>query len=303
MRGFRKLALGATVLAVGLAACSSGGGGKPTIKIGSDGFYEAKLMAEIYAQALEANGYTVNRDGIGLGGRKVTTPALESGQIDLKPEYIGSGLAYYDKTKISGDPAAELTALQAILATKGGGITVLNYTPAQDQNAFVVRRDTADQFKLTKMSDLTAIAGQLKFGVATDCETNPVCGAALKSAYGIDAASATKLSACDTPMAQALAGRTIDVGELCSTQPDILVNNFVLLQDDRQTQPADNLAPLVRSDFLAKTDKAAFSKILNDVSAKMDTATLTGLGKQVQVDKKDIAAVAKQWLRDNGFVK
>jgi len=88
----------------------------------------------------------------------------------------------------------------------------------------VVRKETADQFKLTKMSDLTAIASQLKFGVATECATNPVCGAALKSAYGIDVSGATKLAACSTPMAQALVGKTIDVGELCSTQPDIAVN-------------------------------------------------------------------------------
>ena len=303
MRGFRKLALGATTLAVVLAACSSGGGSKPTIKVGSDGFYEAKLMAEIYAQALEANGYPVNRDGIGIGGRKVTAPALENGQIDLKPEYIGSGLAFYEPGKQTGDPAANARELQNVLTGKGGGITVLNSTPAQDQNAFVVRRETADQFHLAKMSDLTAVASQLKFGVATDCDTNPVCGAALKSAYGIDVSGATKLAACDTPMAQALVGKTIDVGELCSTQPDIVVNNFVLLQDDKQTQPADNIAPLVRNDYLAKVDKAAFSKILNDVSAKMDTATLTDLGKQVSVDKKDIAAVAKAWLQANGFVK
>jgi osmoprotectant transport system substrate-binding protein len=303
MRGFRKAALGATVLAVVLAACSSGGGSKPTVKVGSDGFYESKLMAEIYAQALEANGYTINRDGIGIGTRPVSAPALESGQIDLKPEYIGSGLGFYAAGKPTGDPAANARELQTVMSTKGGGITVLNFAPAQDQNAFVVRKETADQFKLTKMSDLTPIAGQLKFGVPTDCETNPACGAALKNAYGIDVAGATKLAPCDTPMAQALAGKTIDVGELCSTQPDIIVNNFVLLQDDKQTQPAENIAPLVRNDLLAKTDKAAFSKILNDISAKMDTATLTDLGKQIVVDKKDIPVVAKAWLQANGFVK
>jgi len=303
MRISRRLALGATVLAVVAAACSSGGGSKPTIKVGSDGFYEAKLMAEIYAQALEASGYTVDRAGIGIGGRPVSAPALESGQFDLKPEYIGSGLGFYDKTKISGDPAAMRQALQAILSGKGGGITVLDYSPAQDQNAFVVRKETADQYKLVKMSDLTPIASQLKFGVATECDTNPVCGEALKNAYGIDVTGATKLAACDTPMAQALAGKTIDVGELCSTQPEIVVNNFVVLVDDKQTQPAENIAPLVRNDYLAKVDKAAFSKILNDISAKMDTPTLTQLGKQIAIDKKDIAAVAKQWLKDSGLVK
>jgi len=304
MRLNRMLALGASVLVLA-GACSAGGGSKPTIKIGSDGFDEARVMAEIYAQALEANGYTVDRAGIGLGGRKVTTPALESGQIDLKPEYIGSGLAFYDPGKQTGDPAANKTALQAAVATKGGGLTVLDYTPAQDQNAFVVRPETAQQFTLAKMSDTTAVADKLKWGLATDCPTNPVCGAALKSAYGIDvtAIQLTPLGACDQPMADALKAKTIDVAELCSTQPDILLNGWVLLADDKKTQPADNISPIVRNDLLAKTDKAAFSKILNDVSAKIDTATLASLYKQVSVDKKDLKDVAKAWLKEAGFVK
>src|SRR3974390_158867 len=140
MRIPRTLALGASMLAL-LSACSTGGGSTPaaggsgspaasaaaaasdpTIKIGSDGFYEAKLMAEIYAQALEAAGWKVDRTGIGMGARKVSAPALESGQIDLKPEYIGSGLAYYEPGKQTGDPAANASALGAVLATKGGGI-------------------------------------------------------------------------------------------------------------------------------------------------------------------------------------
>ena len=232
----------------------------------------------------------------------MSAPALESGQFDLKPEYIGSGLAYYEPGKQTGDPAANETELQSVLTPKG--ITVLDYSPAADQNAFVVRKETADQFNLTKMSDLTAVASQLKFGVATDCPTNPVCGEALQTAYGIDLSGATLLSPCDTPMVQALLAKTIDVGELCSTQPDIAVNGWVVLQDDKATQPAENIAPLVRNDLLTKlgSDEDAFEKILNDVSAKMDTATLTDLGKQVSVDNKDIAAVAKAWLQANGFV-
>jgi osmoprotectant transport system substrate-binding protein len=323
MRLFRGLALGASLLVL-LSACATGGGSsKPTIKVGSDGFYEAKLMAEIYAQALEAKGYTVDRTGIGIGTRKVSAPALESGQFDLKPEYIGSGLAFYEPSSPAspapgasasasaapsinrGDPAAVAAELQKVLAAKGGGITVLNFSPAADQNAFVVTKDTATKFSLTKMSDLTAVASQLKFGVATDCPTNPVCGAALKSAYGIDVSGATLLSACDTPMVQALLAKTIDVGELCSTQPDIAVNGWVVLQDDKQTQPADNIAPLIRNGYLTKlssSDKDAFEKVLNDVSAKMDTTTLTTLGKQISVDKQDIAVVAKAWLQANGFV-
>lgn len=303
MRLNRALALGASTLVL-LSACSTGGGSsKPAIKIGSDDFSEAQVMAEIYAQDLEANGYTVDRTGMAIGGRKVSQPALESGKIDLKPEYIGSGLAYYEPGKQTGDPKANQTELQNVLNAKGGGITVLDYSPAADQNAFVVRKETADQFHLTKMSDLAAVQSQLKFGVATDCPTNPVCGTALKSAYGLDLSNATLLAACSTPMAQALLGKTIDVGELCSTQPDVAVNGWVVLQDDKQTQPADNIAPLVRNDYLAKVDKTSFEALLNAVSAKMDTPTLTDLYKQIAVDKKDIGAVAKAWLQANGFVK
>jgi osmoprotectant transport system substrate-binding protein len=295
------LALGASMLVL-LSACSTGGGSKPTIKIGSDGFYESKLMAEIYGQALEGNGYTVDRTGIGIGTRKVSAPALESGQIDLKPEYIGSGLAYYDATKTTGDPGANAAALQSILNGKGGGITVLDYSPAADQNAFVVTKATADGKHLATMSDLTAVATTLKFGVATDCATNPVCAAAIKTAYGVDLSGALPLSACDQPMVDALTAGTIDVGELCSTQPDIAKNGWVVLTDDKHTQPADNIAPLVRNDYLAKVDKTSFDKILNNISAKMNTADLTKLNAEFVFDKKDIATIAKEWLTANGFV-
>ena len=308
------------------APAGSPAGQKPTIKVGSDGFDEAKIMAEIYAQALEAGGYTVDRAGIGIGARDVSAGALDKGQINLKPEYIGSGIGFYAKSDptcavaspapaspaapaagcvATGDPAANMGALQALL--KGKGITVLNFTPAADQNAFVVRPDTATANNLTKMSDTTAVQDKIKWGLATDCATNVLCGApggALQALYGITQKTidgATLLGACSQPMADALKAKTIDLGELCSTQPDIATNGWVLLQDDKQSQPADNIAPLVRDDVLAAVDMTSFEKILNDVSAKMDTATLTKLYASVAVDHKDIKDVAEGWLKDNGL--
>ena len=138
------------------------------------------------------------------------------------------------------------------------------------------------------MSDTAAVQDQLKWGLATDCPTNALCGApggALEQ-YGITQqtiAAATLLSACDTPMADALKAGTIDVAELCSTQPDILVNGWVILEDDKQTQPADNIAPIVRNDYLAKVNRAEFDKILNDVSAQVDTADA---GRPVQAGQR-----------------
>ena len=104
-------------------------------------------------------------------------------------------------------------------------------------------------------------------------------------------------------MDDALTNKTIDVAELCSTGPEIITNGWVRLEDDKTTQPADAIAPIVRNDYLAKVDKAAFQKLLDDVSAKIDTATLADLYKQVSVDKKDIKDVASTWLKAQGLVK
>jgi len=301
MRFPRMLALGASLLVL-LSACTTGGGSKPTIKIGSVGFDEARVMAEIYAQVLEANGYTVDRAGIGLGSRKVLLPALESGQIDLQPEYIGSGLADGYGGASTNDSVTNRTELQKVLDGKGGGITVLDYTPAQDTNALVVRKETADQYSLVTWGDLAAVQDELKWALAANCPTNPVCAEALRVVYGIDPQDVTLLDACSTPMADALLNKTVDVAELCSTGPEIIVNGWVRLEDDKGTQPADNIAPLVRNDYLAKVDKAAFSKLLNDVSAKIDTPTLAQLYYDVAVGLKDIKDVAADWLKANGFV-
>jgi osmoprotectant transport system substrate-binding protein len=312
MRLYRRLALGASLLVLA-GACTTGGGGtsggggaagtpgapeKPTIRIGSAGFTESKLMAEIYAQALEAKGYRVERK-LGLGARTVSQPALESGQIDMMPEYIGSLLAFYDKSLPTGEAAENAKNLQDQLTPKG--LTVLAYTPAQDQNGFVVRKETADQYKLSKLSDLAPIQDQLKWGLPPECKTNPLCAGALKDKYGIEPKNLVPLAACDAPIAQALANKAIDVAELCTTQAAIVQFGFVLLEDDKKSQPAENIAPVVRNDYLSKVNRDEFTKILNDVSAKITTEALTRLNVKTDVDKQDPRDVAGQWLKDNGF--
>ena len=324
MRIPRWLALGASMLVL-LSACTTGGGSTPSattsaapatpssaaesmapappIRIGSDGFYEAALMAEIYAQVLEAGGYTVERN-LRLGARDVTAAAIESGQIDLKPEYIGSGLGFYDPSKPTGDPDTNAAELQTILATKGGGITVLGYTPGEDTNAFVVREDTATELDLATISDLAAVASTLKWGLPPECATNPLCGGALNDAYGIDIATlqVTPLAACDAPIAEALNAGTVDVAELCSTQPAIEQFGFVVLEDDEDTQPAENIAPIVRDDYLAQVDADAFRVLLDAASDKMTTEELTRLGVKVAVDQEDVADVAAEWLTEQGLL-
>ncbi len=332
MRTNRLFALGATLL-VALAACSSTGASsapstaasaapttaasmapsvapsvapseapKADIRIGSDNFYESKLMAELYAQALEAAGYKVTRS-LGLGSRQDRAPAFEAGQVDLVPEYVGSGLGYYNTQLITGDGETNRSSLQAIFDAKGGLATVLGITPGEDTNAAVVRKDTADALKLTKMSELAAVQDQLRWGLPPDCDANPLCKGALE-AYGITYPPKQReaLAACDAPIATALAGNAIDFAWLCSTQPAIVQNGFIVLEDDLDTQPAENIAPVVRDDYLAKVDPAAFAAILDAVSAKMTTEELTKLGVKVGVDNEDVGDVAKAWLTEQGLL-
>jgi osmoprotectant transport system substrate-binding protein len=299
----RVTALGAAML-VAFAACSSGGGGsaKPDIRIGSDGFYESKLVAEMYAQVLEADGYKVTRN-LGIGARQVRQPALEQGQIDLSPEYVGSGLGYYDKAAPTGDGPTNREALAKVLKDKG--ISVFAISPGEDTNAAVVRKDTADQYSLTKMSDLAAVQDDLKWGLPPDCDANPLCKDALE-AYGITYPPAQReaLAACDAPIAEALEGKGVDFAWLCSTQPAIAQFGFVALEDDKNTQPAENMTAIVRDDYLAKVgDAKAFQALLDKVSALLTTETLTNLGVKVVVDKESEADVAKAFLTENALLK
>jgi len=311
MRMHRTLALGAATLALVLSACApgeggsspsasapaTGGEGERSIVIGSAGFYEAQLMAEIYAQALEANGYTVERK-LGIGPRDTVQPAIEAGEFDLEPEYIGSLLTFLGGTA-SGDPDETFADLQTALGEVG--LTALEFAPAQDQNAFVVRHETAEELGLASMSDLADVAGELIWGLPPECETNELCSGALEQ-YGITFGDIDieSYDACDAPVAQALNDGVVDVAELCSTQPDIERFNFVVLEDDLQTQPSENIAPIVSTEWLESAPDD-FAEILNAVSAAMDTETLTSLGVQVAVDQEDVADVATQWLTDNGL--
>jgi osmoprotectant transport system substrate-binding protein len=301
MRFSRTLALGAALL-VALAACSPGGGSKPEIKIGSDAFYESKLVAEMFAQVLEADGYPVARN-LGIGARQVRQPALEQGQIDISPEYVGSGLGYYDATQTTGDGEANRSALADVLKAKG--ISVFGISPGEDTNAGVVRADTAAELGLSKMSDLAAVQDQLKWALTPDCDANPLCKDALE-AYGITypPKEAERLAACDAPIAEALKSGGVDFAWLCSTQPAIAQFGFVALEDDKDLQPAENMTALVRDDLLAKVgDKAAFQQRLDAVLALLTTDTLTDLGVKVAVDQEDVADVAKTFLTENGLLK
>jgi len=297
-----RIAILLLVSALVASACggASSGGAKPAITIGSTNFSEQLVLGELYSQILESNGYAVTRK-FNLGNREIVFPALQSGQIDMEADYLATLLAFVDKTATgSTDPKATATTLQGALTPKG--VTVLDYAPAVDQNGFVVTKATADKYKLAKLSDVAAVGNQLVLGGPAECPNREFCALGLKNKYGITFKEFKALDTGGALTVQALVGGQIDVGLLFTSDATIAVRGFVLLADDKQLQLSDNVAPVVRSDYLTKAGDD-FKRVVNSIAPKLTTAELTGMNKLVEVDKKDPKDVAKEWLKKQGLIK
>lgn len=299
---FTVLLAATAVLCVSdLARAAASGTSKPALRIGSTNFTEQLIVAELYAQTLEANGYKVERR-LNLGSREIVAPALESGQIDLYPEYLATYVTYLtkDQSKASTDARATHKSLQGALASRG--LTVLDYAPAVDTNGFVVTRETAAKYKLARLSDLAAVSGQLVLGAAPECPDRPFCIPGLRQTYGIAFKEFKALDAGGPLTVAALDGNQIQVALLFTTDAVIAAKGYVLLEDDKRLQLADNIAPVVRDAWLAKAP-ADFKPLLNRVSARLTTEDITNLNRRVGLDKQDPKPVAGAWLRQTGLVK
>ena len=240
-------------------------GARTTVRIGSTNFSEQLILGELYGQILEANGFTVERR-FNLGSREIVAPALESGQIDLMAEYLATAEAFYakDATKATTDPTATQRALQDVLTPKN--LTVLDFAPAVDTNGFVVTKATADRLKLTKMSDLAPVAKDLVLGGPPECPQRPFCLLGLQQTYGLQFKEFKPLDPGGPLTVAALEADEIQVGLLFTTDATIALKGFVLLEDDKKLQLADNVAPIIRNDILTRAPDAR--ALLNSVTAR-----------------------------------
>ncbi|HEY8695223.1 MAG TPA: ABC transporter substrate-binding protein, partial [Chloroflexota bacterium] len=281
-------------------SASAAAAAKPTVRIGSTNFSEQSVLGELYAQVLEGSGYKVDRK-FNLGTREIVQPALESGQIDMDAEYLATLLKFVDKNSTpTTDPSETSKLLQTALTPKK--LTVLSYAPAVDTNGFAVTKATADKSNLKKIGDLQLVAGQMILGGPPECPTRPFCQQGLEKTYGLKFKDFKPLDTGGPLTVQALEANQVQLALLFTTDANITTHNFVLLDDDKHLQLADNVAPVVRDDLL---DKAGpdFKTAVNSIAPKLTTAELTGLNKQVGVDKKDAKDVAAAWLKTNGLVK
>jgi osmoprotectant transport system substrate-binding protein len=311
MRRFRRTALGAALLALTLlgSACAgdeSGGGEdqgaspkaqKGSIAVGVSGaFAESQLVAEMYAQVLENAGYEVERQ-LNLEAREVSDSALFSGEIDVKPEYLAFELPKLDESADTTGTAEEVyPRVQDAAAAKD--LVALTFSPANSTNAIVVTPDTADQHGLSTTSDLAPVASELSFGAPPDCDTNYACAEGLKEVYGIEFAEIKSLDFGGPQTVAAVKSGAVDVGELFTLDPTITQEGFVVLEDDKDLQPAGNFFALIRQDAL--NDEV--EQLLDSVTTSLTTEGMLELVGRVQVDQEDVSAVAESFLTDAGLL-
>jgi osmoprotectant transport system substrate-binding protein len=277
------------------AAADAGGGG--TLTIGSANFDEAELVASMYALVLEDAGYDVNREFL-FGNRETYYAALEGGDLDLVPEYVGSLVTFLTagEEEASSDPDETVRQAQDLVADDG--LELLEPSDAQNANGFVVTSETADEYGLSSLSDLEGVSSELVLGGPPECPERPLCLQGLTEVYGVEFADFQPLDAGGPQTVGALSDGVIDVGLLFTTDESIRINDWVLLEDDQGLQPAENVTPVIRSEVLDDTIRER----LNAVSAELTTDELTELNRRVRFEGEDPEDVAQSWLEEKGLL-
>jgi osmoprotectant transport system substrate-binding protein len=306
MRGWRSAVL-VMIFALAAAACGSSnplGGGSvsgdlKSIIVGSADFPESKIIAEIYAQALEANGFTIRRQ-MGIGSRETYIPALKDHSIDVVPDYTGNLLQYFDPKATVTTPDAVVVALLRVLP---GDLSMLTPSPASDTDTVAVTAATAQKWNLKTIGDLAAHSPEVKFGATSEFLNRTEGLPGLKAKYGLDIAAANFVAISDgggPATVRALTDGTVTAADIFSTSPAIPQNKLVVLEDPKNNFLAGNVVPLVASQKMSDRLKA----VLDAVSAKLTTADLVDLNTAVSGNAGvDPDQAARKWMQDNGFNK
>ena len=266
-----------------------------TVTIGSKNFTEQFIVAELYAGALEAEGFTVKRR-LNLGATLVAHEALKAGAIDLYPEYTGTGLLAVMKAPADTDPDRVLTKVRAYYE-KEFGLTWLTPSRVNNGNALLVRRETAQRYGLKTLSDLAKVAPRLKLGGGSEFFDRFDGVPGLKQVYGIAFGESRQFAALRLRY-DALAGGQADVTNGFTTDWQIAAGTYVVLDDDKHLFPPYFLAPVIRMSVARNPRLVA---VLDRVNAKLDTATMQELNRQVEVDKKEPRKVAAAYLAAQGL--
>jgi osmoprotectant transport system substrate-binding protein len=291
--------IGTALIATGCSSSST-----ESVTIGAFNFTESQILAELYAGVLGAAGFdaTIKQST----NREVLAPALQSGEVQVIPEYLGTYTEFLNLAEngpdapavASGDVDQTWAAGRAL--ADAVGVTLLEPSPAADQNAFAVTAAFADANGLKSLSDLAAYSqtAPIRLGGPPECPDRPFCQIGLEETYGIAVGEFVPLDAGGPLTKQALEQGSIDLGLIFSSDGGVVALDLRVLDDDRALQQVDNIVPAVLTSALTP----AMADALNALSAAMTTDDLIAMNKAVDIDRQTPAAVAKAFLTDRGLI-
>ncbi|PSK31553.1 ABC transporter substrate-binding protein [Nocardia seriolae] len=293
-----------------LSACGGGksnplGGGGDCgsdtnkVTVGSANFPESETVADVYAEALRANGFSIDSK-LNIGSREAYVPALKQCAISLIPDYTGNLLQYLDKSSTATSPDEVNAALTKAL---GDQLAIGTPAPGEDSDAVVVTKATADKWNLKSIADLATHSSEVKLAAPAEFAERPGGLPGLKKNYGLDIPAANFVPIADgggPATVKALVDGQVTAADIFTTSPAITANNLVVLADPKHNFPPQNVVPLFNT--AKKSDKLL--KVLDAVSAKLTTAELISLNTAVSGSSKtEPATAAKQWVAAQGLDK
>jgi osmoprotectant transport system substrate-binding protein len=311
----RPRTLAAALLLLVMTACATGPslenrgevtgppGDSKDLSIGSAGFTESELLAQMYAVLLGAAGYGTKI--LTVGNRELYEPALESGQIDVVPEYAATFADWLNAkangpdaaTVASPDLAATMTALRRLATPRG--LTVLPPGRAVDQNAFAVTASYAKQHRLKTLGDLGASGLPVRLAAGDECVQRPFCEPGLKKTYGIDITAVDPKGVGTTPAKQSVQNGRNQMVLTTSTDATIDQFGLVFLADDKHLQNADYIVPVVNR---SRAGSEAVAAALGKLNSVLTTEDLARLNQRVDSWRRLPSDVARDYLKSKGLL-
>jgi glycine betaine/choline ABC-type transport system substrate-binding protein len=278
---------------------SSANKGK-TVTIGSKNFTEEFILGEIYAQALQAAGYTVKKQ-LNLGSEQIALKAVKSGQVDAYPEYTGTALTSFFDKKATDVPRDEQKAYQEAKAGFAkSNLTALPATPFTNSNGVGMLKSKAQKLGITKISDLTSKGSSLTLYGTPECRQRPDCLLGLQDVYKIKFKKFV-------PVDPGLRHKVLDSGQadtsiVFTTDGQLAQGKELLLKDDKHMFPPYNVTLVFRNEALKKLGPEA-QKTIALVQNGLTTEAMQELNSRVDIDKQTPQQVAKDYLTESGYVK
>ncbi|QQD77368.1 ABC transporter substrate-binding protein [Curtobacterium sp. YC1] len=293
------LALGVAAALTGCASSdplddgASASSDSKTIVVGSQQYYSNEIIAELYAQALEAKGFDVERN-FNIGQREVYVPQLEKGKIDVMPEYSGNLLQYFDKDS-DAKTADEID--EGLEQALPDGLRVLDEAEATDQDSYTVTKEFSEDNDVTSLADLKDVKEKLTVGANSEFQTRPYGPEGLDSVYGVQVGFKSIEDSGGALTVKALKDDTVQLANIYTSDPSIKANDFVSLEDPENLILPQNVIPVVSD----KVDEQAADAI-DAVNEKLTADALIDLNTKSTVDKEKASQIAEEFLKDEGLV-